>query len=195
MLVSLQLPAGAAVLMVDGDPDEALVARCLGGELDAFESIVHRYQRVLFNAAYRLLGDREDARDVAQAALVKAYEKLASFDPHYRFFSWIYRIAVNEAHNTRDRRRPSAPIAADLPDGRGRGLDAAIESRERSDSVQAALLRLGPEDREVIVLRHFAEMSYAEIGGALGLAEKTVKSRLHEARQRLGRLLGPESAR
>jgi RNA polymerase sigma-70 factor, ECF subfamily len=179
--------------MVDGDPDEALVARCLGGEVEAFESIVHRYQRVLFNAAYRLLGDREDARDVAQAALVKAYEKLPSFDPHYRFFSWIYRIAVNEALNTRDRRRPSSPLVADLPDGGGGGVEATIESRERSDSVQAALLRLSAEDREVIVLRHFAEMSYAEIGEALGLAEKTVKSRLHEARQRLGRMLEPEA--
>jgi len=180
--------------MDDGEPDEALVARCLGGETEAFESIVRRYQRVLFNAGYRLLGDREDARDVAQAALVKAYEKLGSFDPRYRFFSWIYRIAVNEALNTRDRRRPSAPLAADLPDA-GRGPEAAIDARERSDSVQAALLRLGAEDREVIVLRHFAEMSYAEIGEALGLAEKTVKSRLHEARQRLGRMLAPESAR
>ena len=176
--------------MVNGDPDEALVARCLGGELEAFETIVSRYQRVLFNAAYRLLGDREDARDVAQGALVKAYEKLASFDPRYRFFSWIYRIVVNEALNTRDRRRPSAPLLWDLP--ASGNLEERLASRERSDSVQAALLRLSAEDREVIVLRHFAELSYAEIGETLGLPEKTVKSRLHEARQRLGRMLGAE---
>jgi RNA polymerase sigma-70 factor (ECF subfamily) len=183
--------------MVDGDPDEALVARCLGGEAEAFESIVSRYQRVLFNAAYRLLGDREEARDVAQGALVKAYEKLSSFDPRYRFFSWIYRIVVNEALNTRDRRRPTAPLLADLPDvsGNGARVEEALAARERSDSLQAAILRLRNEDREVIVLRHFAELSYAEIGETLGLAEKTVKSRLHEARQRLGRMLGPESPR
>jgi RNA polymerase sigma-70 factor, ECF subfamily len=179
--------------MVDGDPDEALVARCLAGELEAFEAIVVRYERVLFNAAYRLLGDREDARDVAQGALLKAYEKLASFDPHYRFFSWIYRIAVNEALNTRDRRRPTGPLVGDLPTGAG--IEEAIASRERSDSVQAALLRLRADDREVIVLRHFAELSYVEIGEALGLAEKTVKSRLHEARQRLGLILEAESLR
>ncbi len=178
--------------MVDGDPDEALVARCLRGEIEAFEPLVARYQRVLYNAAYRLLGDREDARDVAQGALVKAYEKLASFDPHYRFFSWIYRIVVNEALNTRERRRPSAPLAADQPGVGGVGIEEALASRERSDNVQAALLRLSAEDREVIVLRHFAELSYAEIGETLGLAEKTVKSRLHEARQRLGRMLEPE---
>jgi RNA polymerase sigma-70 factor, ECF subfamily len=177
--------------MVDGDPDEALVARCLRGEVQAFEPLVLRYQRVLYNAAYRLLGDREDARDVAQGALVKAYEKLSSFDPRYRFFSWIYRIVVNEALNTRGRRRPSAPLAADLAGGPG--VEEAIVSRERSDTVQAALLQLSTDDREVIVLRHFAELSYAEIGETLGIAEKTVKSRLHEARQRLGRMLEPES--
>jgi RNA polymerase sigma-70 factor, ECF subfamily len=177
--------------MVDAEPDEALVVRCLGGEVAAFETLVSRYQRVLFNAAYRLLGDREDARDVAQAAFVKAYEKLGSFDPHYRFFSWIYRIAVNEALNTRERRRPSAPLVGELPGGGG--VDEALAARERKDSVQAALLRLNADDREVIVLRHFAELSYAEIGETLGLAEKTVKSRLHEARQRLGRLLERES--
>lgn len=177
--------------MTDGAADEALVARCLGGEADAFEPLVLRYQRVLYNAAYRLLGNREDAREVAQSAFVKAYEKLASFDPRYRFFSWIYRIVVNEALNTRSRRRPSLPLGADLPGGGG--VEEALASRERRDSVQAALLRLGNDDREVIVLRHFAELSYAEIGETLGIAEKTVKSRLHEARQRLGRMLAPEA--
>lgn len=177
--------------MVDGDPDEALVARCLRGEVEAFEPLVARYQRVLYNAAYRLLGDREDARDVAQGALVKAYEKLSSFDPRYRFFSWIYRIVVNEALNTRSRRRPAAPLVGDLPGGAG--VEDALASRERKDFVQAALLRLSAEDREVIVLRHFAELSYAEIGETLGVTEKIVKSRLHEARQRLGRMLESES--
>ena len=176
--------------MVDAERDESLVARCLRGEIEAFEPLVSRYQRVLFNAAYRLLGDREEARDAAQSALVKAYEKLASFDPSYRFFSWIYRIVVNEALNTRERRRPSTPLPADVAGGSG--VEEALAARERSDSVQAALLRLSAEDREVIVLRHFAEQSYAEIGETLGLPEKTVKSRLHEARRRLGRMLGAD---
>lgn len=166
------------------------MTRCLAGDVEAFEPIVLRYQRVLYNTAYRLLGDREDARDVAQGALVKAYEKLASFDPSRRFFSWIYRIGVNEALNARSRRRPGAPALLE-PSASG-GAEDALVARERSDTLQAALLRLGADDREVIVLRHFAELSYAEIGDTLGIPEKTVKSRLHEARQRLGRLLSPE---
>ena len=98
---------------------------------------------------------------------------------------------MNEALNTRDRRRPSGPLSVTCRTSAG--LEEAIATRERSDSVQAALSRLRAEDREVIVLRHFAELSYAEIGEALGLAEKTVKSRLHEARQRLGLILEAES--
>jgi RNA polymerase sigma-70 factor (ECF subfamily) len=173
--------------MVDGDPDRSLVQRCLDGEVDAFEPLVVRYQRPLYNVALRLLGDAEEARDVVQDAFLKAYEKLASFDARYRFFSWLYRIVVNESLNARSRRRPTLPLASD-PVALGGPEDTAF-AREREDCIQAALLRLSSEDRQVLVLRHFAELSYAEIGEALGVAEKTVKSRLHEARQRLGRML------
>jgi RNA polymerase sigma-70 factor (ECF subfamily) len=176
--------------MFDGDPDIDLVARCLKGEVEAFEPLVVRYQRALYNAAWRLLGSREDARDVVQGAFVKAWEKLDTFDPRYRFFSWIYRIVVNESLNARGRRRPLQALESDIAAPGGPEED--LRSRERSDRVQSALLRLAGSDREVIVLRHFAELSYAEIGEALGLAEKTVKSRLHEARRRLGRALQPE---
>jgi RNA polymerase sigma-70 factor, ECF subfamily len=175
--------------MVDGDPDSELVVRCLEGEVDAFEPLVLRYQRVLYNVAWRMLGTREDARDVVQGAFVKAWERLDTFDPRRRFFSWIYRIVVNESLNARGRRPPLQPLESDVP--APGGPDEELLSRERSDQLQSALLSLPGPDREVIVLRHFAELSYAEIGETLGLAEKTVKSRLHEARQRLGRVLRP----
>jgi RNA polymerase sigma-70 factor (ECF subfamily) len=173
--------------MVDGDPDADLVARCLRGEIEAFEPLVLRYQRALFNVAWRMLGDREDARDVVQGAFVKAWQNLASFDPKYRFFSWMYRIVVNESLNARTRRRPLEPLIADLP--APGGPEEALRRRERADGLQEGLLGLGEDDRQVIVLRHFAEMSYAEIAETLGVPEKTVKSRLHEARRRLGRAL------
>jgi len=98
--------------MVDGDPDAQLVARCLRGEIEAFEPLVLRYQRALFNVAWRMLGDREEARDVVQGAFAKAWQGLASFDPRYRFFSWMYRIVVNESLNARGRRPPTAPRRA-----------------------------------------------------------------------------------
>jgi RNA polymerase sigma-70 factor, ECF subfamily len=175
--------------MVDGDSDADLVARCLQGEVEAFEPLVLRYQRVLFNAAWRMLGDREEAKDVVQGAFVKAWEKLGTFDRRYRFFSWMYRIVVNESLNARGRRPPFQPLESDV--AATGGPEAELQERERTDCVQAALLRLTNDDRQVIVLRHFADLSYAEIGDTLGLPEKTVKSRLHEARQRLGRALPP----
>jgi RNA polymerase sigma-70 factor (ECF subfamily) len=176
--------------MVNGDPDTQLVARCLGGDVEAFEPLVLRYQRPLFNVAWRMLGDREEARDVVQGAFVKAWEKLGTFDPRYRFFSWIYRIVVNESLNARWRRPTLQPLETDLPSPGGPA--EAVRERELTDCVQKALRRLSGDDRQVIALRHFADLSYAEIGEALGLPEKTVKSRLHEARQRLGRVLRAE---
>jgi RNA polymerase sigma-70 factor (ECF subfamily) len=179
--------------MVDGDPDTELVARCLRGDVAAFEPLVLRYQRPLFNVAWRMLGDREEARDIVQGAFVKAWEKLGTFDPHHRFFSWIYRIVVNESLNARGRRPTLQPLGAELASPGG--PEEAVRERELTDCVQKALRRLSGDDREVIALRHFADLSYTEIAETLGLTEKTVKSRLHEARQRLGRVLRSEELR
>lgn len=167
--------------------DAALVARCLDGETGAFEPLVARYERVLFNVALRMLGNYEDARDAAQTAFVKAFERLDSYDRQYKFFSWIYRILVNECLNVRRGRREHAELDAALasPDSPFRSAVAV----ERAATVQAALARLTREHREVVVLRYYGDLSYEDIAEATGLAVKTVKSRLFEARRRLGRLL------
>lgn len=169
------------------DGDEELVRRCLQGDREAFEPLVARYQHVLFNVALRMVGDYEDARDVAQTAFVKAYAKLGSFDPRHRFFSWLYRIMVNEALNLIDRRKPGAP----LPPGLAVDVDpgAVLEATECAELVETALGELPPESREVLVLRHFGELSYQEMAETLAIPEKTVKSRLFTARQRLGEIL------
>lgn len=172
---------------MDSGEDAALVARCLQGDVEAFEPLVARYQRVLFGVAVRFLGDREDARDVTQNAFVKAYEKLSTYDPSHRFFSWIYRIVVNESLNLRQRR----PVHQRLDESLAapESPHAEAEAHETAERVQAGLLKLSPEHREVVVLRHFAELSYGDISFTLGLPEKTVKSRLYTARQRLGQIL------
>jgi RNA polymerase sigma-70 factor (ECF subfamily) len=87
--------------MWDSTDDVECVARCLRGESAAFEPLVARYQRVLFAVALRLTGDYEDARDATQNAFVRAYERLDTYDPSRRFFSWLYRIAINESLNLR----------------------------------------------------------------------------------------------
>jgi RNA polymerase sigma-70 factor, ECF subfamily len=169
------------------EADHTLVARCLAGDTAAFEPIVERYQRVLFTVARRMLGDTEQAADATQNAFVSAYRKLGTFDPKRRFFSWIYRILVNECLNDRRARRPHEPLSPQLA-AAGTPADL-LEAEERRRSVQAAVLALPTEYREVVILRHFTGLSYDEIADALGLPAKTVKSRLHTARQRLGEML------
>jgi RNA polymerase sigma-70 factor (ECF subfamily) len=177
---------GDAVYLIDDADDARAVARCLEGEQDAYEAIVVRYQRGLFNVALRMLGNYEDARDATQTAFVKAYEHLDSFDSGQRFFNWLYRILKNECLNVLRARRPESAVSLDLPAGRGAD---PVEVRERQQAIQTALLNLSMEYREVVVLRHFTELSYDEIASTLGIPPARVKSRLYTARQQLGDLL------
>jgi RNA polymerase sigma-70 factor, ECF subfamily len=174
---------------VDQDADDhALVARCLDGDQTAFEAIVDRYQRVLFTVALRTLGDRDEAADATQNAFVKAYFKLHTFDSTRRFFSWIYRILVNECLNMRRDRRFHEPVTPEH--ARVGSVAEVFEASERKQRVQAAIRSLPAVYREVIVLRHFGGLSYGAIADALGVETKTVKSRLYTARERLAELLG-----
>lgn len=177
----------AAVYVDQDGEDAALVRRCLGGDTNAFSAIVQRYQRVLFTVAVRFLGDHDAAADAAQNAFVRAYEKLDTFDPARRFFSWMYRIVINECLNAKRGARPSEPI----PETLTAGADPfeLFEAAERRRRVQSAIVALPKEYREVIVLRHFAGLSYDEIADALGVASGLVKSRLYMARQRLSQML------
>ena len=169
------------------DEDVVLVQRCLAGDASAFEPLVERYQRPLYNLATRLLGNRDEALDSTQNAFVKAFENLASFDQGQKFFSWIYQILRHECFNVLRGRRPSAPLPFDLS-APGTPADR-LEEEQRRALVQAALLDLTEEQREVVLLRHFTELSYDEIAASTGVPVKTVKSRLYSARQRLAALL------
>ena len=180
-------------LQVGTEDERHLIRRCLDGDAAAFEPLVERYHRPLFRVAARMLGDREEARDVTQTAFLKAYVALASCDGERRFFSWIYRIVVNECLNTLRSRRSMQPVPLD--DGQLPWAAAprdSAEAGERHARIRGALLQLTAEQRDVIVMRHFAELSYGEIAAEAGIPEKTVKSRLFSARQRLCELLAGE---
>ena len=145
--------------------------------------MVNRYQRSVFNVALRMLGNVQDAEDVTQTVFGNAFAELDSYDPKYRFFSWIYRMSVNESLNTIKRRRNVVSLdgSFDVP-APGAISESAAEAEER---VGSALLELKPDDRAVVVLRHFVSFSYEEISDVLGIPVKTVKSRLFTARERL----------
>ena len=174
--------------MAELDEDVVWVARCLRGDLTAFESIVARYQRVVFSVALRMVGSYEDALDATQNAFIRAYEGLDTYDPDRRFFSWLYRIVVNECLNLRRARRPTDTLPESEPSEEPGPLQL-VEAAEQSVWIEAALVKLSEEHRLVVVLRHFADLSYAEIADVVGVPEKTVKSRLFAARQRLAELL------
>ena len=168
--------------------DAALVARCRAGDQVGFELLVRRHERVLFNVAFRMLGSREEAADATQNTFVKVYEHLGNFDFHHLFFSWLYRILVNECLNIlRARSHASEEIGSALVTEEG--PFEMLARSERHQRIQAALMALTHEYREVIVLRHFAGLSYDQIADTVGVPAKTVKSRLYSARQRLGELL------
>src|SRR5688572_24863299 len=130
-----------------------------------------------------MLGNVQDAEDVMQTTFGNAFEALDSYDPKHRFFSWIYRMTVNESLNTLKRRRNVVSLdgSFDVPATGGTSDHAA----EAEDRVGKALLELKPDDRAVVVLRHFVSFSYEEISDVLGVPVKTVKSRLFTARERL----------
>jgi len=161
-----------------------LVQACLRGDRSAFDELVEHYQGVLFNAAYRITGSIDDAMDATQSAFVAAYEKLHTFDPSRKFFSWIYRITCNQALSIVEKRRPLSAVDADA-----RPTDSTPEVQythtESGEFLERALRDLNPDYRVVIVLKHILGFSYREISGLLDIPEKTVKSRLFSARQQL----------
>lgn len=168
--------------------DEALVQRCLSGDTEAFGELVDRYERPIFNVALRMLRDHEEARDATQNAFVKAWQHLDQFDRSRRFFSWLYRIAVNESLNRATRRRKAEPLDENLED-RASGPADQAERSEQALLVERAVEQLSDTYREVIVLRHWLDLSYDEIAEALHVPAKTVKSRLFSARARLAEIL------
>jgi RNA polymerase sigma-70 factor (ECF subfamily) len=146
------------------------------------DALVRQFERPVFNAAYRMLGNADEAADVTQTAFLKVFENIQRFDPNFRLFSWIYRIAVNEAINQLNRRKRFAPYVEAQCEDLDESQDTVSISQLRSE-VQAVLMELQPDHRAVIVLRYFTECSYHQIAEILELPEKTIKSRLFTARQ------------
>jgi RNA polymerase sigma-70 factor (ECF subfamily) len=168
--------------------DRALVDDCLAGDMGAFEILVDRYQKILFNVAYRMTGDYDDARDITQTAFLKIYENLPSFNPQFKFYSWIYRIAINESLNWIKKKRPQETPDVNLV-APGNRPDQDYEEDQTSRTIQTLLQNLSPDYRTVLVLRHFMDLSYRDMSQALHVPEKTIKSRLFTARRLLGDLL------
>jgi RNA polymerase sigma-70 factor (ECF subfamily) len=164
--------------------DTKLIERCMNGDRGAFEALLVEYEKPVFNAAFRMLNNRDDARDVTQTVFLKVFENFAQFDPSRRFFSWIYRITLNESINWLGKENRLEPLLYETAD-EGKGPYEEVESARVSAGVQAALMTINTDYRTVVILKHFLGCSYVEISEVLEVPEKTVKSRLYTARQQL----------
>lgn len=166
--------------------DTVLVRQCLKGNLAAFEKLVDKYEKVIFNIAYRMLNDVQESEDITQSVFIKAYENLENYNEKYKFYSWIYRIAVNETLNQiKKNKRMNKVNINETMDIQDRDEDS--RESEMSGQMQAALMKITPEQRSLIMLKHVEDCSYLEISQILNIPEKKVKSRLYDARQQLKR--------
>lgn len=189
-------------IKIDEDADS--VSRCRKGDTEAFEDIVRKYQKKMFNISYRITGDYHDAAEAVQDAFVSAYRNIRRFSGRSKFSTWLYTITVNMSRNrlkqvrTRESREPSSiddPV--DTDNGHMQREYASsdlsvldrLEKHEIERKVQGCISALDGEFREVIVLRDIQGFSYDEIGDMLEIAEGTVKSRLFRARDAVRKCL------
>jgi RNA polymerase sigma-70 factor (ECF subfamily) len=171
--------------------DTDLISRVRRGDVEAFNLLVSRWEKRVFNYLLRLTGRPEDAMDLSQEAFLKAYQNIRKLDDPARFGPWLYRIAHNEAHSLFRRRRPETALE-DVPAERTRApgfsLDVAL-------AVTAALDRLNPEQREAVVLKVYEGFKFEEMAEVRECPVSTVKSRLYTALDLLKAELAPVSTR
>ncbi len=178
--------------------DRTLVERILGGDRDRFTELVARYQKRVVNYVYRITHRYEDAHDLAQDIFVKVYLALDRYDPKYQFSTWLFRIAQNSAIDALRKKSISevsltrqtagdddgGPKEREFADG-GISPYRALKNKQLSAAIDTAVAKLPVDYRELIQLRHFAEMSYEEIASMKKLPLGTVKNKLFRARNLL----------
>ncbi len=178
--------------------DAQLVEQVLSGDQAQYRLLVERHQQAVFNAAYRLLGQREEAADMTQEAFLRAYQALNTFQTDKPLAPWLCRIAINLSINRLKRQRHTLSLddtqsgldnaSFDIPDSAGEP-QAHILQQERQQVLRQAILGLSPEQRAVIELRHFQGHTYEEIAESLGLSLANVKSHLFRGRKKLRHIL------
>lgn len=172
--------------------ESVLVSEARNGDRAAFGALVRLHQRRAYAAAYSILGNSEDAVEVAQEAFVRAFRAIDRFDPKMPFYPWLYRIVRNACFNHLRKRRRRAEVSLQLlmEEGYdathdGRSPEEAAELEELKRSIREAMKTLSPEHQEILRLRHFLELSYSEMAECLHIPQGTVMSRLHAARKAL----------
>jgi RNA polymerase sigma-70 factor (ECF subfamily) len=182
-----------------------LIRRCIAGDVVAWEEIVQRYNRRIYNICYRFAGSPDDAQDLTQEVFIKMFRTMNSYDAERgAFMTWVTTITRNLLvdhfrKSKHDRitesldappseHEDAMPLSEKIED-KAPPADASVRSRETRETVHRALQKLSPELREAVILRDLQDMDYREIATVLKVPEGTVKSRINRGRAELGRLL------
>lgn len=183
-------------MLAEGIGDAECVRRVQQGDTDSFEVLVRRHQKAIFNLVYRLLGNYDEAAEVAQEVFLSAFKSIHQFRGEANFSTWLYRIGLNHASTRRKSLNSSQQrhIPLDGTEVIAEGtVDPAknFEHKEIQQRVQQALNSLDPEDARIILLRDLQDVPYEDVAEILDIPVGTVKSRLHRARQALRTSLAP----
>jgi RNA polymerase sigma-70 factor (ECF subfamily) len=190
-----------------GNDDSKLLERVRGGERDAYRVLVERYQKRVYNLAYSLLKNREDAADIAQDAFVKAYRSLEGFKGDASFYTWIYRITNNLCIDFLRKAGPAAKVeySEEMSDDSSAEAQAGVGvlssrlgtnpqrsalRRELAEKMEEALAQLPEKHRAILVLREVDGLSYEELAQVFEIPKGTVMSRLFHARTKMQEILG-----
>jgi RNA polymerase sigma-70 factor (ECF subfamily) len=178
--------------------DADLIQQAARGSVEAYNLLVSRWEKRVYNYLLRITGNREDALDLAQDVFLKAYQNLRKLDDPGRFAAWLYRIAHNEAYSMFRKRRPEADVEDVQPEATGTGITVGgspVFPIELGLVVASALERLKPEQREAVVLKIYQGFKFEEMAEILTCPVSTVKSRVYTALELLKAELAPIKTR
>jgi len=168
--------------------DRDLIAKARRGHVDAYNVLVSRWEKRVFNYLLRLVGHREDALDLSQDVFLKAYQNLRKLEDPAKFPGWLFRIAHNEAYSLLRKNRPEGELAAEPRVGEASNRMFPVEL---SLAVQSALTRLSDDQREAVLLKVYQGFKFEEMAEILACPVSTVKSRLYTALDLLKQTLAP----
>jgi RNA polymerase sigma-70 factor (ECF subfamily) len=171
--------------------DRELVTKAQAGDMTAYEELVRRHQQGLFSYLYRMAGNSADAEELAQAALVKAWQAISGFRGASSFKTWLYRIGTNLCLNLRTRTKPTEELGEFLPARSSDEPTETYQQKVREELVQAALAELPADQRSALVLSVYQQMSYKEIAETMGKSVRAVDSLLFRAKTNVRKALEP----
>lgn len=164
--------------------EKQIITEILAGNCNQFKFLVDKYQNPVFKVILKIVGNYEDAAELTQDVFVKSYETLHQYNSNYKFFSWIYRIAINRALQFVKSKKRFAPMD-EVENTTNFSLENSVDSEKGNQLINTSICKLDEKYKYIILLKYYAKLSYSQIAEILELPEATVKSRLFDARKLL----------